>query len=81
MRYYRKERSSTKTGTDITLSLLLVAFVVLKLCGVIDWSWWWVTSPIWIPLGIALLLFAVSGMMILLEKRKRKEKRNEDYDA
>ena len=78
---YRKERSSTKTGTDITLSLLLVAFVVLKLCGVIDWSWWWVTSPIWIPLGIALLLFAVSGMMILLEKRKRKEKRNEDYDA
>lgn len=37
-------------GTDITLSLLLVAFVVLKLCGVIDWPWIWVLSPVWIPL-------------------------------
>ena len=27
-------------------SLLLVAFIVLKLCNVINWSWWWVLSPI-----------------------------------
>ena len=26
-------------------SLLLVAFIVLKLAGYIDWSWWWVVSP------------------------------------
>lgn len=32
--------------------LLLVAFVVLKLCGVIDWSWWWVLAPGWIPVAI-----------------------------
>lgn len=28
--------------------LLTVAFIVLKLCGVIAWSWWWVLSPLWI---------------------------------
>jgi len=28
------------------LSLLTLAFIVLKLCGVIAWSWWWVLSPI-----------------------------------
>lgn len=37
--------------------LFLVAFVVLKLVGVIDWSWWWVLSPIWIMLGVAVLVF------------------------
>lgn len=30
-------------------SLLALAFIVLKLAGVISWSWWWVLSPIWIP--------------------------------
>ena len=43
------------------LGLLTIAFIVLKLCAVIDWSWWWVLSPTLIPLGFALL-----GMVILL---------------
>ena len=38
------------------LDMLAVTFIVLKLIHVIDWSWWWVLSPIWIPLAIALLL-------------------------
>jgi hypothetical protein len=38
------------------LDMLAVAFIVLKLIHVIDWSWWWVLSPLWIPLAIALLL-------------------------
>ena len=43
------------------LGLLGVAFVVLKLVGVIDWSWWWVTSPLWIPIVLVLgiLLFVL----------------------
>lgn len=32
--------------------LLLVAFIVLKLTAVIDWSWWWVLSPAWLPLAV-----------------------------
>lgn len=40
--------------------LIFVAFLVLKLCNVIDWSWWWVTAPIWGPLAIvAVILFIV----------------------
>ena len=34
------------------LELLTVAFIVLKLIGYIDWSWWWVLSPTLIPLGL-----------------------------
>ena len=33
--------------------LLGVLFVGLKLTGFIDWSWWWVTSPFWLPFAIA----------------------------
>jgi hypothetical protein len=37
--------------------LLTVAFIVLKLCGVIAWSWWWVLSPLWISaIGWVILL-------------------------
>ena len=35
---------------------LTVAFVVLKLCDEINWSWWWVLSPLWISFGIILLI-------------------------
>lgn len=38
--------------------MLGVAFVVLKLCKVIDWSWWWVLLPFWLSLAIVLLLLA-----------------------
>lgn len=38
--------SSSSVGVDV-VGLLGVAFVVLKLMGIIDWSWWWVTLPFW----------------------------------
>ena len=43
--------------SSIVLGLLGVAFIVLKLCGVISWSWWWVTAPFWIPAAIGLAVF------------------------
>lgn len=39
-----------------SLSLLGVAFVVMKVLGTITWSWWWVLAPFWIPAALALIL-------------------------
>lgn len=36
--------------------LLTVAFIVLKLTGVIAWSWWWVLAPLWGPLAVVLAI-------------------------
>lgn len=36
--------------------LLTIVFITLKLTGHIDWSWWWVLAPLWIPIGIAIAL-------------------------
>jgi len=63
----RKERKITinndnsKKGIGIP-TVLLVVFVVLKLIGVIKWSWLWVLSPLWICVGIYIILFAIVGI-------------------
>jgi ABC-type nickel/cobalt efflux system permease component RcnA len=41
-------------------SLLTVAFIVLKLCNVIDWTWFWVLSPLWISFGLGLILVIIA---------------------
>ena len=45
-------------------SLLTLLFVALKLTHTIDWSWWWVLSPIWIVslLAVTVFLLAIRGM-------------------
>lgn len=53
-------RSSTNTTPAISiLGMLGIAFVVLKLCHVIDWSWWWVTCPFWGPVALGLVLLGL----------------------
>lgn len=51
-------KESKSAGSATTLGLLGVAFVVLKLTNVIDWSWWWVTLPFWGGFALALALLA-----------------------
>lgn len=50
--------SSSSSGGIGVLGLLGVAFVVLKLTGYIDWSWWWVTAPFWGGFVFVLLFIA-----------------------
>lgn len=44
--------------------LLGVAFIVLKLIGVINWSWWWVTAPLWGPWALVLVVLVVIGVVM-----------------
>lgn len=55
--------SSTSAGSITLFDVLTVVFVVLKLTDVIDWSWWWVFSPLWIPLAI--LVGIIVGIIVL----------------
>lgn len=40
--------------------LLTIAFIVLKLCGVIAWSWVWVLAPLWISWALWLILVIIA---------------------
>lgn len=57
----------TNYGANFT-ELLLIAFIVLKLTGVINWSWWWVFSPLWITLGIVIIILIGFGIYWLVKK-------------
>ena len=51
--------------------ILFIVFLVLKLTNVINWSWWWVTAPLWIPVSIVLVVLfiaiAILGIIAIIE--------------
>jgi len=49
--------------------LLTIAFIVLKLCGVISWSWIWVLAPLWITWSVALIIALIVVIIKLLVDR------------
>ena len=61
------------SGTSFK-GLLFLVFLTLKLTNVINWSWWWITAPLWIPsaiiIGIGLLVVAILALTSIIEKKK-----------
>lgn len=58
--------SDGKRSGGLTFTAALqIAFIVLKLCKVISWSWWWVLAPTWIS---AVILIALVIWMVRLQK-------------
>ena len=51
------------------LGLLGVAFIVLKLVGVIDWSWWLVTLPFYGPVILLIIILIVVGLIVRLNTK------------
>jgi hypothetical protein len=59
---------TSSSGIGIGTILFLI-FMTLKLTGSIDWSWWWVTSPLWIPLALIVAIGGI-GALILISRNK-----------
>ena len=51
--------------------LLTIAFIVLKLCNVISWSWFWVCSPLIFSFGIFLCLLVVMVIIAMIARKRR----------
>lgn len=70
------ERSSSASGGIGFAGLLTIVFIVLRLwpsptaanpgAHVINWSWWWVLSPIWISWAVALAIIAVVAVVVVI---------------
>jgi hypothetical protein len=60
--------TSTQSGGIGVVGLLGVVFVTLKLTGVINWSWWYVTMPFWIGGVVVLLLILVAIVSFLVKE-------------
>ena len=57
--------------TNLLLGLMFLLFLGLKLTHQIDWSWWWVTAPIWggivLMLGLMFLFLAIIGIATFIK--------------
>jgi len=62
--------NSKKASSGISLSMVVfVVFLILKLTNNIDWSWWWVTSPLWIPFILVMAIFFFALVFMFIKKR------------
>ena len=57
------QTQTTSSGIGIS-TVLVIVFLVLKLVGVIDWSWWWVFSPWWITGSIICSFFLITLLVV-----------------
>jgi len=63
-------QKTASSGIGIGTVLFLI-FLVLKLAGigqVANWSWWWVTSPLWIPIVLAIAILLLIGIIAVVTK-------------
>ena len=58
--------SNSSNGLGIGTILFLI-FMVLKLTNYIDWSWWWVTAPLWIPI----IILGIVGLIAIFYIKNR----------
>lgn len=63
-----KPQQQTTTGGVSTLGVVQIVFIILKLVGVIGWSWWLVLIPLWIMIGFGFLSLIVGLLIIAATK-------------
>lgn len=61
-------KNSTSSGGIGFAGLLTIVFITLKLTKYIDWSWWWVLSPVLIPGVVVIAVLIVLGILFMLKK-------------
>lgn len=73
-------KDSTSTGGISFFGLLTIVFITLKLIGTIDWSWWWVLSPLWIPFALVFLILLIQLTIAALGSVSDKNKDDDDEE-
>jgi Flp pilus assembly protein TadB len=69
-------RQATEAGGLGLVGSLTALIICLKLTGVINWSWWWVFSPVWFAGAFGAVVIAIGVLLLvtgLAKKGKQKE--------
>ena len=61
------EEINFELDTNIIITMTII-FIVLRLTHMINWSWIWVFSPIWLPVILAILAVLISKLIALIRK-------------
>ncbi len=65
------DSSNASSGVGF-FSLLGILFIGLKLTGYIDWSWYWVLAPLWLPVSVLLACLLIFFLVLAIAKLVRR---------
>ncbi len=74
MRKTTRKKMKDKIEFRLDIFPLTVIFVLLKLFGAIDWSWWWVFSPLWIPYSVVCAFAVIMGIRAAITSWKENDR-------
>lgn len=66
-----ENKNASSNGIGFT-GLLTIVFITLKLLNIIDWSWWWIFSPIWIPVLLIIVFLFLMAIIAYFSAIKRR---------
>lgn len=66
------EKKTSNNGSITFCGLLFITFLVLKLINVINWSWWWITAPLWGGIAIGLIIIVIGIIITLINNGRRR---------
>lgn len=72
----KNNESKEATGGIGFVGLLTITFITLKLLGKITWSWFWVLSPIWIPIIICVAIIIIVLIAKGISSHRRQKRWN-----
>jgi hypothetical protein len=61
--------TSNSLGLGTVLFLIFLTLKLAEIGPVANWSWWWVTSPLWIPLALVLVIAAIIGAITIIQDK------------
>lgn len=64
-----KKTPSPATGLSLPV-VVFVVFLILKLTNLVTWSWWWITSPLWIVAALVVVLAVISFCVLAFRVKK-----------
>ena len=65
----KSSNASATAGGVSTFTVIGIVFIILKLTGVINWSWVWVLAPFWIPISLLILRLGIVSLFIIISNR------------
>jgi len=77
-------RNKKQFHTILCFTIIWVIFLALKLCGlgiIANWNWWWVSSPIWIPVVLLFVLFIYTVIVEALKHYSRKRRFEKKFNV
>lgn len=66
------QNEKTRSMGITFMEALFLLFLGLKLTGHVDWSWFWVLSPVWIPAVFVIVLLCLAFGAHMLDRRSKR---------